>query len=94
MNRMRRIEQLEQKAPYVVFRPEGLAGRDFVDYMCSHIDKAMQGGLDGAALQGLVSAWLDLCETDESEILLALGEDMKAAGLCDESYNPTAAFLD
>lgn len=93
MNRLRRLEQLEKKAPYVLFRPEGLAGRDFVDYMCSHIEIAMQGGLDGTALQGLVSAWVDLCNQDEIDFIEALGADMKAAGLCDESYNPTSALL-
>jgi hypothetical protein len=94
MNRLRRLEQLEQKAPYVVCRPAALAGRAFVDLMCNHIDTAMQSGLEGTALQRLVSAWVDLCKADEIELIVALGEDMKAAGLCDESYNPTSALLD
>ena len=93
MNRLRRLEQLDQKAPYMVCRPATLSGRAFVDSMCSHIETAMQSGLDGTALQGLVSAWVDLCKQDEIDLIEALGEDMRAAGLCDESYNPTSALL-
>lgn len=90
MSRLRRLEQLEQKAPYAVCRPAGVHGGPFIAYVCQHIDTATQTGLDDPDVQKLVSAWMDLFTDEESEILSELGETMVAAGFCDETYNPIA----
>lgn len=93
MNMRRRLEQLEQKAPVVVVRPKGLTGEDFVHYICDHIDHAAQAGLHGPTLQRLVSACVDLFAPGELAFIEAMGEEMKAAGLCDDAYRPTALLL-